>query len=319
MQMIRSRSERKARGSGAASASFDPYANQLDQVGTRKRILRLWQNAYLARVGKQIEFMQFGADGLRPLIWLHSMEYPMSPPWGLCVDAADAGFSIISVRRPGFGESSPATDFDEELRILTAFLDEAEFEDAVLIIEGTARPVGLRLALTSPRIAFTVLARPGYVADGFGDIDPWLRDLILQTMQTKAGAALSLAAITQIGRTSGHQWLYENFLKLESDTKYIRSHDRDLGEAWACLRALKPETFRRELKSLEPDPALTPGLLQGFRGVAVIGADTPAVWRDGFEAKSESLGIDTHLLPSGSLFALYQNVGPLLRLIAERC
>lgn len=316
--MFKSRQDMASR-KPANAGTFDPQANQLDQIGTRKRILRLWQKAYLGRVGKQVEFMQFGADGLRPLIWLHSMEYPMSPPWGLCVDAADAGFSVVSVRRPGFGESSLATDTEDEVRILTAFLDEAAFENAVLIVEGTSRPAGLQLAMTSPRIAYTVLARPGYVAEGFADVDPWLRDLILQTMQTRAGASLSFAAITQLGRTSGHQWLYENFLKLESDNRFIRSHDRDLGEAWACLRAIKADTFRRELKSLEPDPTLTPGLLEGFRGVAVIGADTPSEWRAGFEAKSASLGIGTHVLPSGSLFALYQNAAPLLQLISDRC
>ncbi len=299
-------------------APVGPYANQLDQVGSRKRILRVWQTAYLSRVGKQIEFMQFGADGLRPLLWLHSIEYPMSPPWGLCVDAADAGFSIVAVRRPGFGESSLAADLAEEVSILSAFLEEAEFDDAVMIVEGTARPAGIRLAQTNPRIAFTVLARPGYVAEGFGDMDPWFRDLILQTMQTRAGAAFSFAAITQLGRTSGYQWLYENFLKLECDSQYIRTNGRDLAEAWNCLRVIKADTFRRELKSLEPDPSLTPGALEGFRGVAVVGAETPRIWRDGFEAKSASLGIDTHILPSGALFALYQNAPALFQLIADR-
>ncbi|WP_291203386.1 hypothetical protein [Hyphomonas sp.] len=318
--MLKARKDRReASGSSPGPGNIDPYANQLDQVGSRKRILRIWQNAYLSRVGKQVEFMQFGADGLRPLIWLHSVEYPMSPPWGLCVDAADAGFSIVSVRRPGFGQSSTATDLDEETRILTAFLDEAEFENAVMIVEGTSRPVGLRLAQSSPRITFTVLARPAYVAEGFGDIDPWFRDLILQTMQTRAGAAFSFAAITQLGRTSGYQWLYENFLKQESDSHYIRNNGRDLAEAWDCLRSIKTETFRREMKALEPDPALTPGALEGLRGLAVIGADTPAIWRNGFEEKSASLGIDTHLLPSGALFTLYQNPKALFQTIAERC
>jgi pimeloyl-ACP methyl ester carboxylesterase len=309
----------KPGGPSPEPSRVDPYANQLDKVGTRKRILRIWQKAYVSRVGKQIEFMQFGADGLRPLIWLHSVEYPMSPPWGLCVDAADAGFSIVSVRRPGFGASSLATDLDEEARILSAFVDEAGFENAVLIVEGTSRPVGLRLAKSNARIAFTVLARPAYVAEGFGDIDPWLRDLILQTMQTRAGAAFSLAAITQLGRTSGYQWLYENFLKLECDSHFIRSNGRDLAEAWDCVRAIKGDTFRREMKVLEPDPTLVPGALEGLRGLAVIGADTPSVWRNGFEAKSASIGIETHILPTGALFAIYQNHEILLQLLKDRC
>lgn len=301
-----------------AVAAIDPQANQLDKVGSRKRILRVWQTAYLGGLGKHVQFMQFGQAGLRPLIWLHSVDYPMAPPWGLCVDAAEKGFSIVSVRRPGFGETSPVNTIAEEVRLLSDFLDEAQFENAVMIVEGTARPAGLRLAQASGRIAFTLLARPAYSSISFGNIEPWLRDVILQTVQTGAGARLSLAAITQMGRRSGHQSLYENFLKVENDSDFIRSHARDLAEAWDCICAMKTETFQRELRGLMPDPALTPGVLANFPGIAVIGADTQAEWRTGFEAKSAELGIATAMLPAGSLFALYQNPGPLLQLIADR-
>jgi pimeloyl-ACP methyl ester carboxylesterase len=303
----------------AAGASIDPQANHLDQAGSRKRVLRVWQTAYLGGPGKHVQYMQFGKDGLRPLIWLHSIDYPMAPPWGLCVDAADKGFSVVSVRRPGFGETSGATDTDEEVRILSAFLDAAGFENAVLIVEGTARPAGLKLAMSNPRIAFTVLARPAYAAGSFGDLEPWFRDLILQTLKTHAGASLSLAAITQIGRRSGHEWLYGKFLKGAKDPDFVRGHERDLAEAWQCVCAMRPEIFQRELRALEPDPALTPGALAGFPGLAVIGAETHPEWRAGFEARSAELGIPTALLPVGSLFALYQNSELLLELIADRC
>ena len=301
-----------------AGLPVNPYANQLDRVGSRKRILRLWQTAPLRGLGKQIQFMQFGKDGLRPLIWLHSIDYPMSPPWGMCVDAADRGFSIVSVRRPGFGQTSTAETTAEEVRMLSTFLDEAGFENAVLVVEGTARPAGLLLARTNPRIAFTVLARPAFSSESFADIEPWFRDLILQTMQTRAGAALSLAAIMQLGRRSGYEWVYENFLKVASDSHFVRSHARDLGEAWDCLRTIKPDTFRRDIKALEPDPDLTPGALAGLRGVAVIGADTPDVWRAGFEKRSVELGIPSAILPGGSLFALYQNSDSFLQLLTDR-
>ena len=144
----------------SGGAAIDPYANQLDKVGSRKRILRVWQTAYSGGLGKHVQFMQFGQPGLHPLIWLHSVDYPMAPPWGLCVDAADKGFSIVSVRRPGFGETSPVSTMAEEVRLLSDFLEEAEFENAVLIAEGTACRAGLRLAQSSRRIAFTLLARP---------------------------------------------------------------------------------------------------------------------------------------------------------------
>jgi len=46
----------------------------------------------------------------------------MAPPRGLCVDAAEKGFSIVSVRRPGFGETSPVSVIAEEVRLLSDFL-----------------------------------------------------------------------------------------------------------------------------------------------------------------------------------------------------
>lgn len=294
-----------------------PSANQLDKVGARARVLRVWQTAYLQAVGKHIQFMQFGKTGLRPVVWLHSVDYPMAPPWGLCVDAAEQGLSLISVRRPGFGETGPAADTDEEVRILEAFFTEAGLENVVLIVEGTARSVGVKLARGNPRIAFTIFGRPAFSSGDFGDIEPWMRDLILQTLQTRAGASLSLAALAQINRRSGAAWLYENFLKVESDASFVRSHGIDLTEAWNCLSAISPDTFRRNLAALAPDATLVPDALAGVRGLAVIGADTPAAWRNVFQDTCSNLGIASDFLPSGSLFALYQNGDTLLRLIAE--
>lgn len=309
---------RAARAGGSASA-IAPYANDLDQVGRRRQILRVWQTAQLSRIGKQVEFMQFGRDGLRPLIWLQSVEYPMAPPWGFCVDAAEKGFGVVSVRRPGFGGTSPVSSVAEEVRLLGAFLEDAGFEDAVLIVEGTARPAGLRLAMENPRIGFTVLARPAYFAGSFADLDPWFRDLLLQALQTRAGAAVSLAAIQQIGRTAGYSWLYENIFRIEGDLAFVRGFQRDIAEAWGCLRAISADTFKMNLGALAPDPSLTPGCLSGLNAVAVIGRDTPEPWRVGFEARSEELGIKTAFMPKGSIFALHQNPDALLGLVTELC
>lgn len=300
-----------------AAAAVLPVAVHTGVAGPRGRVLRIWQTAVLGKSGQRVEFMRFGGDHLRPLVWLHSLDYPMAPPWGFCVDAVEAGFGIISVRRPGFGQSSGVQNTDEEGRLLSEFLDQMGLEDAVLIIEGTARRAGLKLALENPRIAFTVLARPGYASNGYGDLEPWMVNLILQAVQSWAGARLSLTAIRQIAARSGDAWLYQNFFKHPSDTAYIKSHRRDIAEAWGCLRGIEAETFQRELGALAPDESLKPGQLAGLPCMAVVGADTHADWRAGFEAKSAELGVRTETLPQGSFFALYQNPQALLQLIRE--
>lgn len=293
--------------------------NHTGHVAERGRVLRIWQKILVGQSGHCIEFMRFGGDGLRPLVWLQSLDYPMAPPWGLCVDAAEAGYGIISVRRPGFGDSADARDVDEEARLLSDFLEALKIEDAILIIEGTARRAGLKLALASPRVGFTVLARPAYSYNGFGDVEPWMANLILQALQSWAGARLSLTAIKQFSRSSGDNWLYQHFFKRPSDAAFIKSHRRDVAEALNCLRGIEAETFRRELGALAPDDSLIAGYLAELPCLAVIGADTHPDWRAGFEARSADLGVATAILPQGSYFALYQNSTAFLQLLREAC
>lgn len=299
------------------TGGVQPAAGHLDQIRQRGRVLRIWQTVRVGPSGRRVEFMRFGGDTLRPLVWLHSLDYPTAPPWGLCVDAAEAGYGIIAVRRPGFGQTATVRDTDEEAALLAEFLSALEIEHAVLIVEGTARRAGLKLALACPRIGFTVLARPGYASNGFGDMEPWMANLILQALQSWAGARLSLAAIKQIARSSSDAWLYDHFFKRPADVAYIKAHRRDVAEAWACLRGIEAETFRRELGALAPDPSLKPGLLADLDCLAVIGADTHPDWRAGFERVSADLGISTATLPEGSLFALYHNAKALLQLVRE--
>lgn len=303
------------RPQAAAERAHRPYANGLDQVGHRGRVLRVWQTTALRRSGKKIQFMQFGGSHLRPVIWLHSLEYPMAPPWGLCVDAAAEGYSIIAVRRSGFGESSPVESVEEEADVLAEFLEEGSIENAVLVVEGTARPAGLKLARSSPRIGFTFLARPAYSGADAGDLDAWTVNIILQSLQTRAGASLSLAALTQLARRTGHAALYAQVFKAPSDAEFIQTHRRDLGEAWDCLRRISPETFRRNLGALTPDPALSRGALADFAGMALIGEETLPAWRKAFEARSAELGIAAAALPRGSFFVLHQSSAAFLQLL----
>lgn len=294
-----------------------PLSQTFEQVGGRARVLRVWQTGFLPSMGRHIQYMRFGKTGLRPVVWLHSIDYPMAPTWGFCVDAAEKGFGIISVRRPGFGETSPVSDTDTEVDMLKAFLQEANLKDVVLVVEGTSRPAGLRLALECPEISYTLLVRPCYIAEDTGTVAPWLRDLILQTLQSGAGARLSLAALKQVMRSAGAEWLYERLHTDPRDMDFIRSNHRDLAEAWDCFAAISADTFRRDLRALEPDPILAPGALSGLPGMALTGAEMPEAWRTLFLAKSESLGIEARFLPEGSFFSAYTSDQALLGILAD--
>ena len=71
-------------------------ANPLEKIGSRKRVLRVWQSGGLSGAGGHAEFTQFRRTDLRQRIWLHSAEYPAPPPEGLCV----VGRGFLGRKRP---------------------------------------------------------------------------------------------------------------------------------------------------------------------------------------------------------------------------
>ena len=302
-----------AKGPARTNSANTPQANEIAEAGHLRRVLRIWRTRTL-RSGRRVEYMQFGREGLRPLIWLHSVEYPMAPPWGLCVDAAEAGFGIVAVRRPGFGETSKVATVDDEAHLLAEFIEASEFENAVLIMEGSARPAGLRLAMSSPRIAFSLLVKPGYNNQPLDGSEPdWIAGILRQTLTSPAGASLALASL----RSLGASWLYGPFFGVEGDQDFVKSHRRDTADAWRCLRQLDADTFRRNMAFSQPDPLLASGALKDFPGVAVIGADSPVPWRTGFDARSKELGIRTFILPKGCIFVLQQSRKELIELLSN--
>lgn len=298
-----------------------PRANRLDVVGERKRVLRVWQTARVGPSKRNLEYMQFGADDLRPLIFLHSLEYPNCPAWGFCVDAAGAGFGTFAIRRPGFGGSARVGDVDEQAALLGHFLDEAGLENAVLVCVGSACPVGYRLAAASARVSFSVYVNCVFNRDILGEFRPqWFGPLLSQALQNPAGARLSLGALRQIAGRFGAKWFYEAVAqKSPGDLDFVRDSLGDIDAAWAVGSAIDSDTFRDEMRfSLSDDPFLTDGALAPVRALALSGSETTKTWRTGFEREAERLGIPFAYLPSGDIFAAYQSGEALLEMLRQQ-
>ena len=298
-----------------------PRANKLDQIGDKKRILRYWQTASLGPEGKDLEYMQFGADDLRPLVFLNSVEYPAAPPWGFCIDAANEGFGVYCIRRPGFGASTPVSGLDEQAERLKAFLDEADLENAILISTGSANPVAARLALNCRRITFSVFANCVFNRDIMGEFRPaWFGRLLAQTIESRSGARVSLSAIRQAGRQFGANWFYQTcFQKSPGDVAYVTAHPREMAEAWEVASNISPETFQQEMgPSLLGDPFLTDGVFRDLPAIAISGEETTANWKSGFEREAARLGIATGYLSSGDIMTVYQSGMELLNLIRQK-
>ncbi len=294
--------------------------NLLDTVGERKRVLRIWQTARVGPATRSLEFMQFGRDGLRPLVFLHSIEYPNAPSWGFCVDAAHAGFGTFAIRRPGFGASDRVDGPDAQARLIDTFLEEAGLENVILVAVGSSCPVGYRLAATSPRVTYTVYINCVFNRDILQEFRPqWLAPIFVQALQNPAGARLSLEALRQMARARSAGWLYESFLqKSPGDLTFVSTCLRDIETAWEIGSRIHPDTFREEIRwSLEDDDFLTDGLLRSFRGIALSGAETTNTWKAGFETEAKRIGVPFGYLPSGDIFAAYQCAGELLDIIRE--
>jgi pimeloyl-ACP methyl ester carboxylesterase len=299
----------------APARHYNPLAEQMERSGGSSRVLRVWKTVRLRSTGQLVQYMRFGAESLRPIIWLHSYEYPMSPPWGMCADAAERGYGIVSVRRPGFGHTSDVASAEDEVALISAFLDEMKFEEAILIAEGSSAMAGTALGQRSERIALTLLARPSFGSSYFGDVMPAFQNIMLQAMQTTAGARISKAALKQIAHLKGPASLYESFTAAPGDIEFLRYSARDFGDAWACASSMSDDAFRRELRTLQGDASLKRNALADFKGIAVIGAEGTDGWRRNFEARAAELSIRQVVLPRGALFALYLDTDALIQLI----
>ena len=296
-------------------------ANHLDQVGDKKRVLRVWQTARIGDTGQALEYMQFGGDGLRPLVFLTSIEYPVAPPWGFCIDAANAGFGVFSIRRPGFGASDPVAGIDAQAGVIDAFFEHAGLENIILVAVGSANPVGARLALKSRRVTFSVFANCVFNRDVLGEFRPaWFGRLLSQTTESRAGARISLGAIRQAGRQFGSQWFFQTcFQKSPGDVAYVKTYPREMAEAWDVASAISTETYQQELHpSLRGDPLLRDGLFSSVPCLAVSGMETTESWKSGFEAEACRLGVPVAYLSSGDILVPYQSGTELLTLLKTK-
>ncbi len=301
--------------------SAPEQANHLDQVGDKKRVLRFWQTARVGKTNSALEYMQFGGDHLRPLVFLTSIEYPAAPPWGFCIDAANAGFGVFSIRRPGFGASEPVSGVDQQAALIEAFLEEAGLKDIILISVGSANPVGARIALKSRRVAFSVFANCVFNRDVMGEFRPaWFGRLLSQTTESRAGARISLGAIRQAGRQFGSQWFYQTcFQKSPGDVSYVKTFPREMAEAWEVASAISADTWQQELHpSLKGDPLLTDGLFASIPCLAISGLETTDTWKSGFEAEARRLSIPVSYLTSGDILVPYQSGTELLGLLKNK-
>lgn len=260
-----------------------------------------------------LEFMVCGHKQLRPMVILQSLEYPGWPPVEFCELARASGFRIVAVRRPGFGTNPPLADMDDQATLVAYFLEAEGIRDAIVVSNGTANPIGHRLAVScNPRIAFSVFANCGFNYDQLAEFQPdWFARTLEQALKNPAGARLSLMSLKSSWGIFGRTWVYENmWRKSPGDIAFLRDNPELVGEAIGMLQSrLDVPTFMAEIgNSLMPDPFLADGRFRNVPAMTLSGLETNASWKRGVESEAERLGLPpVTYLTVGDTQVIYQS------------
>ena len=263
--------------------------------------------------------MASGADSLRPLLLLQSLEYPGWPNLKFCELARQAGFRTISVRRPGFGNIREPASLDEQVSLIGLFLEAQRRGDAVVACLGTSNTLGYRLA-SHPAVGLTVLGNCCFNHYPMAEIRPdWFARHMEQTLTSVGGARLALMGLKGAQAVFGKFWVTENFMqKSEGDLEYLHDNHDLFEEAMDCILAgMEIHTFIQELSStLKQDPFLTDGCFEGLPVISVSGVETSETWQSAIRAEAERVGAPLHFFPSGDALVLHQCPHELMKLIS---
>ena len=266
----------------------------------------------------RFDFMTSGADDLRPLVILQSLEYPGWPAPDFCNLAEDNGYRTICVRRPGFGPVPPVVDIERQVGMIAEFLQELERDDIVLTCFGTANTLAYRLA-AHPKIALTVLGNCCFNHNPLAEIRPeWFARNVEQTLTSMTGARLALMGLKGAEGLFGKFWVTENFMqKSPGDLAYLENN-RDLFSeaADSLLQGVDIHTFMMELRgTLNEDPFLQDGCFNYLSVVSVSGEETSDAWKSAIRAEAARVGVPLYFFPSGDALVIYASARRFMDLL----
>lgn len=318
-----------------------PYSKSMGSRENQNPALHDLDSAYDPRSFEQVTFeagsmelevMRFGgrASQLRPLVVLHSLEYPIPPSAEFCRVLAQRGLQVIFVRRPGFGRSTnlPEVLYSENLieqgatcaaeaALMAAFISQLELENCVLLALATAAPLGCRIAALSRKISQTILVNPRLNRADWDDSRPgWFRDMLKQIIKHRSGIRIAEKGMKFLVRRDTLSF-YKQFLKTSAaDLDYFSENQPDFASAKAILLGVSSDVIFADTKiSVETDRFLSGGCFDGLPVSVVGGADSSDTWRAGLASEAARVGASFFEVPNGDLFCVYQNPRFLLDLI----
>jgi len=281
-------------------ASVDPFGRRIQRFECQRGAL---------------EHMVWGDPKLRPLVIIHSVEYPGWSDEAFCALAETNGFQTICIRRPGFGAVPPLPDPDRQAQLIGAFLESLGRKDVVIVSSGTGNTLSYRLA-RHPSVRLVAVCNCFFNYDPMAEIRPdWFARHIEQTLTSMTGARLALMGLKSAQGLFGKFWVTENFVqKSPGDLEYLRQNKALFGEAMDAINlGTDIHTFLTELRSsLSVDPVLHDGCFADAPVISVSGRENSDSWKAGIEAEADRVGVPLHYLSSGDALVMYQSAGELM-------
>lgn len=266
----------------------------------------------------------------RPLVIIHSIEYPMPPSEAFCERMWRAGYQVIFVRRPGFGGSQalpPPLLEDEQVHsgaaavseaaLLSLLLKSLALEDIVLLSVGSANAICYRLCKLNQSITFSVFANTVFNQDIWDVFRPsWLRSMLRQTLVSKSGMKIATHGLQTLLKTRPI-WFYKQFVqKSAGDLQYISENEPDITKAAEILQNIADEFAFYDIRmSLVPDPLLKDSYFEDIDAVVLSGSETSFRWQTRLVEEAERLSLPVQFATSGDVFVPYSSPDALLAVL----
>jgi len=280
----------------------------------------------------QIELMSYdGANSdLRPLVIMHSLDFPVPPNVAFCEKMKAGGFNTLFLRRLGFGNSSMLpqmlledTEIDKgaasvtEAAILNRALELAGTKDAILLSLGSSAPVCARMCNLAHHFSFTIFANPAFNQEIRGDFKPgYLGAMLDQVVMSKSGARLASFGFKMQLKRNHRRYFAQLMSRSAGDLQYLDDNSTDIDEARRILLDADWQTLFYHLRSsMTDDHFLTVSAFEKTNAVIIQGEQTTQTIRTRLDHEADRLKLEIIRAPEGYRLAPYVSPNVLLNVI----
>ena len=256
----------------------------------------------------------------RDLVVLNSIDFPMPPSKRFCDAMRAAGFRVIYVERPGFGNSrglpksllnnhliETGAPVAAEAAIIHTFIEQLRLNNFVLLCMGSSNPVGYRLTKLNRNITLSVFSNAMFNQDALDVFRPlWFQHSLKRALRSKTGMKFSISG-TKYALKQAPSLFYRQVLqKSAGDVKYFEANRSDFVKASLNYRGMDPSMIAYDvLTSMLPDRTLRDNFFEEQNCIAFTSNEVDEKWMLGMEKEAKRLSLPITFANEGDFFAPY--------------